>query len=464
MWNAINQVYRDADQDPELKNWAKQIDTYIRKCLKEQGYILEDAATEDWNALYDRGSFLLKDRYRNHTDRILDEVKFLANQFDEDPLNRRFAEACRKLFYDLGNDENGKPTFKPHLVKDLSDIILPAVFENIRYVPIPRIEYTDPKIDVVIENLVVESDNLMPNIVEFASDHYFRWGRRGIVNRSKNSVMISVSGVQMDFRDVGYYVKWKEGFPSLTDIGLADIFLGGSGLSFKIKMSTADEKDKRNIFKVDHVNVDVKNFNIKLKQSRHKTLFALFKPIMLSVLRPALQKALQKDIRDRVAQFDGLMYSIKSGSDRLLSEAQYDPENVPNIYSRYVTAAQRELLEHKQNAKTFVSDKKANLDITQQNSIFPNIKLPGGISTKATEYRELAAKGDKWESPVFSIGSASATPDLPSVGEVTHKEHSFTEGGVSGPQNVGNSQSTGHPVTNGFSKGTGNATATTAAN
>ena len=169
LFDSINMIYRDADQDPELKSWFKQVDAYIRKCLKQQGYIMEDSATNEWNNLYDRGNFLLRDRYRNHTDRVIDETKFLVDQFDQDPLNKRFGESLQKLFNDLGNDENGKPSFKPHLIKDLTEVIIPAIFENIRYVPIPRIEYSDPAFDAVIENLVIESDNLMPNILEVAN-------------------------------------------------------------------------------------------------------------------------------------------------------------------------------------------------------------------------------------------------------------------------------------------------------
>jgi hypothetical protein len=322
LFDAINNIYRDADQDPELKSWFKQIDVYIRKCLKQQGYIMEDRATDEWNELYDRGNFLLRDRYRNHTDRIVDETKFLADQFERDPQNKRFGDSVQKLFSDLGNDENGKPTFKPHLVKDLTEVIIPAIFENIRYVPIPRIEYSDPTIDAVIENLVIESDNLMPNILEVANDNYFRWGRKKVANKNHNSISLSISGVQMDLRDVSYYVKRKEGFPSITDLGVADVFLGGSGLSFKIKLSTAEKSDRQNFFKVDKVDVDVKNFNIKLKQSKHKLLFGLFKPVMLKVIRPALQKALEKTIKEQVHQFDTFTYQIKQEADRAQKEVR----------------------------------------------------------------------------------------------------------------------------------------------
>lgn len=79
--------------------------------------------------------------------------------------------------------------------------------------------------------------------------------------------------------------------------------------------------------------------------------------------------------------------------------------------------------------------------MTKQDSIFPNVHLPGGISSKATEYKELALKGDSWESPIFKLGSASVTPDIPSAQEIRRKQHSVTQGGIRGPQNIGNTGS-----------------------
>jgi hypothetical protein len=155
---------------------------------------------------------------------------------------------------------------------------------------------------------------------DLAADNYFRWGRKNVANTNRNSISLSVSGIQMDLRDVAYYVKRKQGSPKITDQGLADIFLGGTGFSFKMKLSTADKSDRQNFFKVDKVDVDVKNFNIKLKQSRHKLLFGVAKPLMLKVLRPALQKALEKQIKDQVLQLDTLLWQVKQEADRAQQE------------------------------------------------------------------------------------------------------------------------------------------------
>lgn len=48
LFDAINRIYRDADQDPELKDWFKKVDAYIRKCLQEQGFIMQEASTDEW--------------------------------------------------------------------------------------------------------------------------------------------------------------------------------------------------------------------------------------------------------------------------------------------------------------------------------------------------------------------------------------------------------------------------------
>ena len=444
LFDAINNIYRDADKDPELKNWFKSLDRYVRKCLQEQGYILRDEANDEWNALYDKGHFLLRERYRDHTDRIVDEIKFMADQFDKDPQNQAFSQSLQKLFNDLGTDADGKPAFKPHLIKDLTQVIIPGIFENTRYIPIPRIEVSDPQIDAIVENLVIESDNLFPNSLEFGSDNYFRMGRKTVSNKRENKIMVAGSGVQMDLRDVAYYVKKKQGFPSVTDKGVMDVFLGGEGFSFKLTARNAQNKDSQHFAVVENVAVKVKNLNIKLKQSNHKLLFAIAKPLLLSVMKPVIQKVLEKEIKANFEKADAYLWDVYQDVQRGAQAAKEDPENAPNIYQQYVNAFQKKMAQGKETAKAKASNTQVNVAMTQHDSIFQNIKLPGGVSTKATEFKELAAKGDKWESPVFGLGSASESSNIPKIGQVTRKPHNAASGGIRG----GN-----HPNSTGASSG-----------
>jgi hypothetical protein len=427
LWESISQIYKDADRDPELKDWFKNMDKFVRRCLLEQGYIIDESSNREWHRLYEKGRFLLREKYRGHTDRVIDEAKFIADQLDQDPQNKAFGLAVRKLFKDLGNDASGKSGFKPHLVKDLTETILPALLVNINYIPIPRIEYSDSKVDAIIENLVLESDNFMPNIAEVASEHFFRWGRKKIANKKRNMVDVKISGIQMDLRDVNFHIKRKKGFPALSDTGVADILLPGNGFSFRMKVATADKTDRQNIFKVEKVDVDFKGLDVKVKKSSHKLLFAIVKPLALKVLRSPIQKAVEKAIKDECNKLDALMWQIKKEAD---AAGAGDIEDKANFFKRYYDAAQKRYLEGKEKTKEIVSDKKVNIAMTMEDSIFPNIKMTGGVSSKATEYKELARKGDRWESPVFSIGSAKKSTDIPAAPKIENKHRAVANGGT----------------------------------
>ncbi|KAG0129171.1 hypothetical protein HOY82DRAFT_611140 [Tuber indicum] len=461
--DSINDIYRDANNDPELKGWFGDVNNYIRTCLKEEGYIMRRESTEQYDRLYDHGNFLLRNRYRDHTDRVANELRFLADQFSADPENQRFRQATQNLFTDLGNDENGKPVFKKHLVKDITQIIIPELIENIRYIPFPRIEYSDPMIDAVVENLIIESDNLMPNVLEIGNDNYFRFGRKTVSSKHSHAAMVSASQIQCDIRDVSYYIRKKQGFPSITDTGVADIFLGGDGFNFRLQLATPSKLDRARFFKVERVDVNINTLKIKLKKSNHKIFFALFKPVLMGIVKPAITKILEKQIRDSFGRLDQLAYAIYQEEQKIERDIKKnpDPAHVQNIYSRYYQAARRELANRKQKAEAKVAEKHANVAVTQDDSMFKNISLPGGISTKATEYRDLSKRGDRWCSEVFTIGSASPTPNLPEPQQITRKSphaHRRATRGRETTSDGGASRDSGYHANDyhGYGTGTGN--------
>ncbi|KAK2813379.1 hypothetical protein FQN50_000694 [Emmonsiellopsis sp. PD_5] len=401
LFDYIKDFYDAADNDPRLRDWFSSVNSFTRKCLREQGYVLEDSATEQWNRLYDEGRFLLRDRYRDNTNQIVDEIKYLGDQFDRDPLNKAFGDSLQKLFHDLGYDVDGRIIFKDHLRKDVTSVIIPTLFEKIRYVPVPRIELSDPMVDVV---------------------------------------MIAATGMQTDWRDVSYYVKKKSGFPAISDMGVMDILMGGEGFNFRISGSNSDEPGS--LINPEKVVVNVNNLDIKLKKSKHKLLFAIFKPLLFSIVRPAVEKVLEKQIHDSFVRGDAWAYEIHNRARGAWDAAHDEGNGKRSIYSYYFDSLRNKIMETRKEAERKEKagekrDTKVNLAVTEPSALFRDIKLPGGISSKATEYENLAREGNKWESPVFSIGSASPSTGLPSLPPITRRSHARGTGFRPGARDSG---------------------------
>lgn len=449
VFDSLRKIAEDTRNDSRLRDWFKNVDTYIRKCLREQGFILQESSTEEWHKLYDEGRFLFRERHRDDANRVVGELKFFADQFDQDPLNKAFGQSLQKMFHDVGYDGEGKLAFKKDLLKDSTSIILPGIIESLHYVPLPRIEVKDPMFDLIVENIAVEMDNLMPNVFEFGSDNYWRFGRKKIGHKRDNKIMISATGIQTDWKDVSYHFRKKKGFPKFSDTGVMDIFLGGEGFSFRVIGSSMRDGDNKEFIKPEKVTVTIKNLDIKLKKSKFKGMYAIFKPTIFNMALPAIRKVLEKQIKEYFMKGNEFAHGVDKEAHRTREAARNDPEDARNIYAHYSSAIRKELTERKEKAKKAKegkpkSETEVNIAMTTHDSIFKDIKLPSGISTKSSEYKDLAATGDRWESPVFSIGKASETTGLPKLGAITRKPHTIdtrrkeqtTTDGAAGPTQV----------------------------
>lgn len=106
---------------------------------------------------------------------------------------------------------------------------------QVGHIPIPRIEYTDDSLDLVVENLTLQGRNLFPNIVSIETHNFMKFSPYSTINDvSHHELTLTFGHIQADMRDVAFYFRKKSGIPRLTDSGLADVLLGGHGLTVRI--------------------------------------------------------------------------------------------------------------------------------------------------------------------------------------------------------------------------------------
>lgn len=129
-------------------------------------------------------------------------------------------------------DSEGSLKFKFDLWSDIRKVIVPTLIEEVGYIPIPRIEYTDESLDLVVENLTLQGRNLFPNIVQFEVHNFVKFSPyNAITDDHRHRITIKLEQMQADMRDVAFFYHKKTGLPKMKDSGLADVVLGGEGLS-----------------------------------------------------------------------------------------------------------------------------------------------------------------------------------------------------------------------------------------
>ena len=274
--------------------------------------------------------------------------------------------------------------------------------------------------------------------------------------------------------DIRFYAKSKKAL-KMRNWGLMDVTLADTGLDFKIKLETADASDNAHFFKVTDVDVKISNFKLAFRQQHHPVLTGLAAMFAKGpLLQAPIKKVLEMQIKKAVSDLDAFCYGIHSDVKKAQAQAKNDPENATNIFKSYFDAYKTKMLRQKEDkerkaekAKQIAKEKQVetNIAFTRDQRISKNWNGGKGIpideqeldpksgsgrfTVKAQEYKDLAYSGQKWESPVFSLGSAAESRDLPKVPQVTRKHHETAPSEVRGPQNTGTTSNTGNTFSSG---------------
>ncbi|KAI0077531.1 hypothetical protein K474DRAFT_1661627 [Panus rudis PR-1116 ss-1] len=393
---AMRVLNEDAKQDEELRNWFSSVDSYVRKVLLEPGYILEPDCNNEANRLKESGRHFYDDKYKSHFDNLFQSATDWFRAFGDDPLNRRFGEDWARLTKDLLFDSDGQLKFKSDLWMDIRKVILPSIIDQVGYVPIPRIEYTDDSLDIVIENLALSGRNLFPNVVSIEAHNFVKFSPyNAIKDESHHDFTLTFSQIQADMKDVAFYFRKKTGIPKLTDSGLADVLLGGSGLT--ITAHVRSSTDPSSVFTVKDVHVKVDTLKFSIRDSKHDTLYNTLRPLATGLVKKQLQKAIEGAVRTALEYVDGQLVGVR---DRM-REAKASEDKTR-------TQVLQEMFQRKKDeaasVKSKADDKHAQFKVvSKRDSTIINAGHPSGWVNRTAEREEVAVKGHEWRSEAFNI-------------------------------------------------------------
>lgn len=396
MIDSIDQIYRDVDNDPALRKWFSELNTYIRNVLLEPGYVMEAESDKEARRLRDNGQGFFSERYRPHREAFVESVERFFTAYADDPLNVQFGEDWKRLVKDLTLDESGNLAYKPQLWQDIRAVILPQLLQGIGYVPIPRVEYTDNQIDLVIENLTLEAANIIPNIIEMEVKNYFKLSAYDqIANNNKHSFWISFEQIQTDLKDVAFYFKKKSGFPRISDSGLADVFIGGNGISGKIHLESTGRK--HHVFKVRDVDVKIDNLKFKIRDAKHQFLYSMVRPLATSLIKKAVPKAIEAAIRDALEQLDAQLSDIAERiEDADGREDVSRSEVVKDVFAKKKESAQQKAAKAEEKTGQF------KIPASHEDRIL-EWESKQSMLRKQEERDSIAQQLPGWKSPIFDI-------------------------------------------------------------
>ncbi|TRM64115.1 hypothetical protein BD626DRAFT_547830 [Schizophyllum amplum] len=394
IFDSIERLADDARRDQELRQWLEDTGRYTRKTLLEPGFILEPQCNNEANRLRETGRQFYDGKYKNHFDGVFTAFANFGRAMGDDRLNARFGQDWARLTKDLLFDSEGRLAFKPELWNDIRRTILPSIVDKVGYVPLPRIEYTDDSFDLVVENLVLSGRNTFPNIVEFEAKNFVKFSPyNSIKDDQRHEFTLTLSQIQADMRDVAFYFRKKTGMPKISDSGLADVVLGGEGVTATVHLSNT--KDTSSVFKVKNVKVNVDSLKFSIRDSKHDLLYKTLKPLATGLVKKQIEKALKDAITTGMEYVDGQLVGVR---DRMEAAKQSDEQSRRDVLMQLFQSKKDEA-----STKTKETDAQFKFATNKRSSLLPDKGHPSSIVNRTSEREEAAKHGKDWRSDAFTI-------------------------------------------------------------
>jgi hypothetical protein len=266
-------------------------------------------------------------------------------------------------------------------------------------------------LDLVVENLTLQGRNLFPNIVSIEMHNFMKFSPYNAIDDvGHHEFTMTFGQIQADMRDVAFYFRKKTGIPKLSDSGLADVLLGGQGLTVRVpfyilRTLTASQatvhlvsadKDKSSVFKVKSVRVKVDSLKFSIRDSKHDILYKTLRLLASNLIKKQIQKAVVDAITTGMEYVDGQLVAVR---DRV-NEARASPDGSSTDVLRAAFQGRRE--DEKSVSGSSVERKSHFKVVAKRNSaILPEHGHPSGWAGKAQERAEAATAGESWHSDAF---------------------------------------------------------------
>lgn len=193
------------------------------------------------------------------------------------------------------------------------------MFSMLKDIPIPRTEYADNDIDLVLENLDISSFALNPAhiFVRNITDVDVRTSETAPATTSVGTFThIRLQAVQLALQDVSFYYKDKTAtLPPSEYTGLLALKMPPQGIDIDIKIrlipSAKEREAKRAYHHIELLTVQIADdVELDVRESNHAIVLSLFKPIFNMRFREALGRSLGEQLRLGLDWMDSVAWDV----------------------------------------------------------------------------------------------------------------------------------------------------------
>ncbi|WVF68948.1 hypothetical protein IAT40_003722 [Kwoniella sp. CBS 6097] len=317
--SASQKAAEDVKNDDKLSAYFKELEAFFDRVLYQPGYVVSQRAYRKASSLYDDGQSLIAEnpQWKADAAELQDQLEAVVKGVSNDGPTNKLVQAIESLGDSLAHaGKVGVGSLRAEgqgLYRDFMDVIVPRLIGLVKEIPVPRVEYKSEDVDLVIDDIKLESASFIPDNIRFVqhNDLRFTQGYATYASEYDASVRLRVQGLHFHASNIAFWVNLKSGFMPFEDSGLLDIKFGPQGISFDVTLENANEEDQETFFTVKDVQVWISGFDFEISKNQKWLATWMAKPVLKAFVKRNLTHALEAQIAEYLRVADFRMYGLQ---------------------------------------------------------------------------------------------------------------------------------------------------------
>ena len=304
-WNRVEESFKaivdHGKNDPNFDELVRQFANIVQDMLADPDFF--DTANKRFDGMRDKSrSLTSRSAISEDLDALFSHLRCALRSAAQDTDIHRLLRTSWRIAHLLSPAGD---YINSELLSDSINVFVPMVIQAVQYIPIPRLEVATPRLDLLLENLILEpgrtvnQSSFLPFKLNITTqnDIEVRKARMRATSAVKSLATVKMSGMSIAAEDLGFWLQLHSGLLRMVDEGIAGFHLDERGLDINLDLEIGrDRLDK--IISLRDVKVIIHHLNYTLSRSKFACLAWLLKPLIRPIVRKALEAKIASAIND----------------------------------------------------------------------------------------------------------------------------------------------------------------------
>jgi len=296
-YTAVNGFITDISNDSEIDSLMQEMRALFdegldnpERLVNDQGYI--DRAENTLRRLRLKFQQMGDHPYLSDISR---NAKAILNSIMEDPLRMKLAADTQIMVQNFfSRDLTGNLQLNTELLGEMRRLLVPLITEQMKWVPLPRIEGSNETYDYWFDDVVFSAPDLVPDQVHIRMASEGDFDVKNLqTDNFKTFIRVSAEGIKTTLKDIQFWFRRKS-FPRTEDTGYATLDITGDGIKLDLIISVSQGE---NPFQVRRVNVSIDGMKLHVADTRHDWLYNTITTLFGGVIKTRIEHEIQSGLQ-----------------------------------------------------------------------------------------------------------------------------------------------------------------------